>query len=106
MNSMVHFFLFSLYHQYTLSSRWSPENSGRRGISCFRPFILTLSSFLSLRFSALLLSTLAPYCLLPALQRFPAIYRLLRFSALLLNTLAQYSCSILNHEGYPLNFNI
>src|SRR5690554_443174 len=44
---------------------------------------------------SLLLSTLAPYCLLPALQR----------------SLAQYSCSILscsilNHEGYPLNFNI
>src|SRR5690554_7301233 len=32
---MVHFFLFSLYHQYTLSSRWSPENSGRRGIPRF-----------------------------------------------------------------------
>src|SRR5690554_7846447 len=38
MNSMVHFFLFflfSLYHQHTLSSRVSTENSGRRGISSF-----------------------------------------------------------------------
>src|SRR5690554_3675341 len=58
------FFLFSLYHQYTLSSRVNPENSGRRGIprfsalhshSCSLLLLLTVllhTVFLSLRFSA------------------------------------------------------
>src|SRR5690554_191974 len=63
--------------------------SESRELGATRDPALQRSSF------SLLLSTLAPYCLLPALQR----------------SLAQYSCSILscsilNHEGYPLNFNI
>src|SRR5690554_1817628 len=99
MNSMVHFFLFSLYHQHTLSSRVSPENSGRRGIPRFSALhshscspLLLHTVFLSLRFSALHFHSVSHSVLLPlpTLQRF----------------LAQYSCSILNHEGYPLNFNI
>src|SRR5690554_6556151 len=63
-------FSFFLYHQYTLSSRASEGSEGSRASG---------SSF------SLLLSTLAPYCLLLLLTVFS-----LRFSALLLNTLAQY----------------
>src|SRR5690554_7149079 len=76
MNSMVDFFLFSLYHQYTLSSRVSPENSGRRGISRFS----ALHSHSVSHSYSFLLPPSSPCDLSP-----PTLQR----------PLAQYSCSLL-----------